>query len=185
MNKLSSSIVSLMTTLLVSPLEKDHATLKGFFSRSNWCLRSAFSRGEALALSRRELIPVVICVEDLPDGNWKRLLDELAQTTNPSRLIVSSRMTNNHLWAEVLQAGAYDFLPMPWEAKEVLKLNSLAWHSWSFACRSTNVNPTPTGETRILARAAAAGLSSPHPDEAIESADYKLEIRRKENVYAR
>ena len=128
-----------MTTLLVSHAEDDHTTLQAIFSRSPWRLCSAFACEEVLTAIRSQQIPVLICVENLPDGDWRRLVAETTQMAAAPRVLVSSRLPNDRLWAEVLQAGAYDLLPMPWERREVLKLNSWAWHSWAFACRSAKM----------------------------------------------
>jgi DNA-binding response OmpR family regulator len=146
-----------MTTLLVSSSEHDHAMLRAIFSRSNWRVKSAFSPGEALALIRSEQIPVVICVEHSPHETWKVLLEQAAHMPNFPRIIVSSRLADDHFWAEVLQAGAYDLLAMPWEGREVLKLNSLAWHSWAFAQRASHVQGKPMMTAGTLALAAAVG----------------------------
>jgi len=138
MKRPSHSPVPLMTMLLVSPLQSDHVALRRILSRSVWRLHCASHRAEAATLMGREAFSVVICVSDSQDSTWKRLLAEAARTPDGPRLVVSSRYADNHLWAEVLQAGAYDFLPMPWEAREVLRLISLAWQSWARGQRSGN-----------------------------------------------
>lgn len=160
MNEPSSLPVSLMSMLLVSPLERDHIALKTILSRSNWRLHSAFVRGEAVTLMRRESIPVVICVGDSRDCTWKQLLDDAARIPGAPRVVVSSRLADDHLWAEVLQAGAYDFLAIPWEPREVLRVISLAWQSWSIGQRPANQSPKPMAETRLLTSAAVTGSVS-------------------------
>lgn len=133
-----------MTILLVSHARDDHTSLQIIFSQSPWRLRSAFACEEALTAIRSQQFPVLICVENLPDGDWRRLVAETTQMPIAPRVLVSSRLPNDGLWAEVLQTGAYDLLPMPWERREVLRLNSLAWHSWAFACRSAKTKQCAT-----------------------------------------
>jgi DNA-binding NtrC family response regulator len=145
-----------MTTLLVSPAAHDHAVLKQIFSRSNWHLRSAFTCQEALTLLREESIPVVLCNRELPDGNWRDLLERADSLPLAPRLIVSSREVNEYLWADVLQMGAYDLLAMPWEAREVLKVIALAWRSWEFAHRVVS-RPTRSVVAQKSLTLAAAG----------------------------
>ena len=38
---------------------------------------------------------------------------------NPPRFVVSSRLADDHVWAEVLNLGGYDVLCTPFEAREV------------------------------------------------------------------
>jgi DNA-binding NtrC family response regulator len=104
----------------------------------------------------RESIPVVICNSDLPDGNWRCLVDQSQGTQPPPKVIVSSREVNDYLWADVLQMGGYDFLPMPWEPRDVLKVVAFAWHSWEFARRAASPIPRPARSVQGLAQAAAA-----------------------------
>jgi DNA-binding response OmpR family regulator len=153
-----------VTTLFVSSLDSDHAALKNIFSRSNWNAYSAFTCKEAVALLDCESIPVVICDRDLPDGDWRLLLEKTGNMATPPRVIVSSREVNERLWADVLQMGGYDLLAMPWNAREVLRVIALAWRSWEFANRAADWTPrrlpvaSVTGSTRSpVAEAIAAG----------------------------
>ena len=149
--------VPVMTILLVSPVPNDHVVLQRILARSNWRLRSAFHRSEAATLIRREAFSVVICVCDSQDCTWKRLLADSATKPRGPRLVVSSRYADDHLWAEVLQAGAYDFLAMPWEAREVLRLISLAWQSWAQGQQSGNHSSPTTAESSMKTCAAVEG----------------------------
>jgi DNA-binding response OmpR family regulator len=55
----------------------------------------------------------------MPDGrNWKDLLAELQIFPDPPPLIVTSRLADERLWAEVLNMGGYDLLLQPFDAKE-------------------------------------------------------------------
>jgi len=72
---------------------------------------------------------VVICERDLPDGDWKLVLNRLDSLPAPPNLIVTSRLTGDELWAEVLNLGGYDVLAQPFEAQEVYRVVFLAWHA--------------------------------------------------------
>lgn len=145
-----------VTTLFVSPWESDHKALRNIFSRSNWTLQSAFTCSEARERLRRESFPVVISDCVLPDGSWRSLLEKSDEARATPRVIVSSRAVSDHLWADVLQMGGYDLLAMPWEGREVLKVISLAWRSWEFACRTARPIPVSARSATLLTRAAAA-----------------------------
>jgi DNA-binding response OmpR family regulator len=89
---------------------------------------------------------VVISGARLPDGHsWNDLLNEMRTMECPPPLIVTDRLADERLWAEVLNLGAYDLLTIPFDAKEVL-------HAVSTACRRTeNVH-----EMAMLGKAAAS-----------------------------
>ena len=128
------------SVLVVSPFEEDRTVLRGIFARSDWELREAKTISEAMRFLVCEHIPVVICEQDLPVGDWKALLDALQLLPYPPQLIVSSRMADDRLWAEVLNLGGYDVQPIPFDAAAILRTAQLArssclsrWGKSSFA----------------------------------------------------
>jgi len=64
---------------------------------------------------------VVICDGALPDGSWKDLLQH-AGPRSSTRLIVTERLADNSLWAEVLNLGGYDVLAQPFDCEEVTRV---------------------------------------------------------------
>jgi hypothetical protein len=132
--------------LLVSADAEDHASLPGIFRGSPWELQGAWTSSDGLKLIRRNRgqIPVVICAHSLPDGDWKLLLAEFDTMAVRPSLIVSSRLADDRLWAEVLHLGAFDLLlGAPFEPEEVLRVTESAWLAWNRAPR-----PTPNTAAR-------------------------------------
>jgi len=119
-----------VSILAVSPAEEDHLLLSHVFSHSNWAFAGARTCSEAASILKRSPVGVVICATELPDGDWKALLAQLATARVPPRLIVASRLADDSLWAEVLDSGGYDVLSMPFEPREVIRVVSLAWRQW-------------------------------------------------------
>jgi FixJ family two-component response regulator len=78
-------------------------------------------------------MPVVITERDLPPYSWKDLLEQLALMTNPPRLIVASNNADAQLWGEVLNLGAYDVLPKPFQSAELFPSVSSAWRAWKYS----------------------------------------------------
>jgi hypothetical protein len=37
-------------------------------------------------------------------------------------MVVCSRLADEQLWAEVIQCGAFDLIPEPWDRNEVLRI---------------------------------------------------------------
>lgn len=126
------------SVLAVTPLEDDLVALQRLFSNSNWKINATRTCGEALAVLREQKMPVVICDCDSPDGGWKDILNQLANMPNPPRLIVTSRVADDRLWAEVLNLGGYDVLEKPFDSKEVFRVVSLAWRHWKDEWEQTN-----------------------------------------------
>lgn len=119
-----------VTVLAVSPFEEDHVFLAHLFSHSNWRIHQARSCAEALVVLRRYAIPVVLCESEMPGWSWKEALAELAELPEAPLLIVTSRLADDNLWAEVLNLGGYDVLMKPFDRLEVLRVISLAWLHW-------------------------------------------------------
>lgn len=129
-----------LTVLAISPFDEDHIYLRHLFSHSNWQIHQARSCGEALAVLHEHPVPVVLCDSEMPDGSWKDALSELADLPEAPLMIVTSRLADDNLWAEVLNLGGYDVLMKPFDRLEVLRVISLAWLHWKqrrerIACR--------------------------------------------------
>ncbi len=71
-----------------------------------------------------------MCEQQLPDGDWKDLLEQTLETPNPPSLIVTSRLADDHLWSEVLNLGGYDVLNRPFRESEVFRDVGLAFLHW-------------------------------------------------------
>jgi DNA-binding response OmpR family regulator len=132
---------SRVEVLVINPHEDAHSSLQDIFRHSNWKVYRAFNCREALELLREHHIPVIICEQNLPDGNWKTLLEEVEAMPARPRLIVSSRLADHQLWGEVLNLGAYDVLPTPFDAREVFRVSFLAWHSSKYEVQGLLTSP--------------------------------------------
>ena len=136
--------------------------MRQIIGRSNWMLYNASSLTEATTFYSERQIPVVVCDSQLPDGDWRALIDGIARTDIMPAVIISSHQVDNRMWAEVLNLGAYDLLAKPFDATEVLRAVALAWHSWRRACDLPAPRKIAAGseagcEGRELARLAVAG----------------------------
>lgn len=137
LNPLSENKVNV---LAVTSRIQAHRTLFNIFAHSDWMLYGTSSLGEARSLLEDQRISVIICDRELPDGNWKDLLEDLSVRPHPPHLVVTCPNANDQLWAEVLNRGGYDVLAQPFDAIEVFRVVSLAWRHWRDALRK---EPTP------------------------------------------
>jgi len=120
-------------SLAVSPFEADLSFLQRMFDDADWKLFTAHTYTEGMVQLSRELIPVVLCECQLPDGNWKDVLSRLAPTLEPPRLIVVSHHADERLWLEVLNLGGFDLLATPFREVEAGYAIGTAWLDWKYA----------------------------------------------------
>jgi DNA-binding response OmpR family regulator len=115
------------SALLVSAVDEDHEFLGRVFSRQGWMLYTSRVLESAQAFLRYNPVPIVIAERDLPLGNWKDLLAAIQQLPNAPLLIVTARLADDYLWAEVLNLGGYDVLAKPFQMTELLWVLDNAW----------------------------------------------------------
>ena len=74
----------------------------------------------------------------LSPGSWKELLDFAERLPAPPPVIVTSRLADERMWAEVLNLGGYDVLARPFNSEEVIRTVTSAWSLWQhrFQCRA-------------------------------------------------
>jgi DNA-binding NtrC family response regulator len=119
-----------IAVLAVIPDEDDRDALRRLFRGSNWLLSFAGSIAETMRRLKQSPTAVVLCDRDLPDGSWKDLLAATGTLMRPPRLVVTSRLADERLWAEALNLGCYEVLAQPFRATELFLVISFAWLSW-------------------------------------------------------
>ena len=127
-----STVISILS---VSPLRDDHGAVEAIICRDSgssvkWKLYTSATLERATALLRIDQIPIVICERDLRPGSWKELLEETALMPHSPLLIVTSRLADERLWAEVLNVGGWDVLAKPFDRTEVIRVVESAWRHW-------------------------------------------------------
>ena len=112
--------------LLVGFVEEDDAGRQQVLGRYTGQEQRVRSCGEARWLLYKTCVQVVICERDLPDGSWRDVLESTAALENPPAVIVTSRLADDRLWTEVLNAGGYDVMAKPWDGREARRTIALA-----------------------------------------------------------
>ncbi|MBL8290480.1 MAG: hypothetical protein JNN08_01515 [Bryobacterales bacterium] len=140
--------------LLISSPHKSHHSLRQILQHSNWHLHWVSTCNEGFAYLSNNDTAVVICERDLPDGDWKLVLKRFDSLRMPPNLIVTSRLADDELWAEVLKLGGYDVLPQPFDAQEVFRVVRLAWHERKMRVQGSAACKRAPEPTRAKSRAA-------------------------------
>ena len=120
-----------LSSLAISPFREDLAFLEEKFQDADWKLYVAHTYREALIQLSHVRVPIIICECQLPDGNWKDVLSQLAPMLDRPRLIVVSRHADERLWSEVLNQGAFDLLATPVREAELVFAIGWAWLNWT------------------------------------------------------
>jgi DNA-binding NtrC family response regulator len=136
--------------LAVNLSGEDHECLRGIFQTAGWHLKRAPTIETVLQLMERAVLPVLICEVHLPDGTWCGLLHRAEQFPRPPRMVVTSRLADERLWAEVLNLGGFDVLSTPFEASEVRHVVAHAWASWQSQWRSGSGSRLAASSRRVV-----------------------------------
>jgi DNA-binding response OmpR family regulator len=126
---------TVVPTLLAAPAcAQERDFLHKLFSESGWEIHLAQTFQEVLTAVREDRVGVLLSNARFSDGHcWKDLLDEIQRLESPPMLVVTDRLADERLWAEVLNLGGYDLLMKPFDPEEVLRVASSAWSSWKLS----------------------------------------------------
>ena len=115
--------------LSISTVPEDHDSLRRILHDPSWRVAAAFSCQQAITYLCRDRMDVIVCDCHLPDGSWRDILSYIAELTEPSVVIVTSRAVGADLRAEVRALGAFEVLPKPFRADEVSRVVMAAWQN--------------------------------------------------------
>lgn len=115
-----------VSALMVGEYETERILVHDVFRKLSWRLFEARDRRRALDCLDRHPVQVVLADGGPQPWTWKRVLNDLRQLAHPPQLIVTSRVADDSLWAEVLNIGGYDVLARPFEADELERVVAAA-----------------------------------------------------------
>ena len=113
--------------LLIGAVEDSDSEAASLFSQFPWPTSRVSCLRNARRLLERDLVRVIVCERGLADGTWRDVLDLAAWRPHPPPVIVTSRLADEYLWAEVLNLGGYDVLAKPLDRDEARRVIGLAW----------------------------------------------------------
>lgn len=121
-----------LSALLVGEYKGDRLLVQEVFRKFGWKLFEARDRKRAIECLDRNSVHVVIAESDLPNWNWKRVLNDLRRRAKPPQLVVTSRQADEALWSEVLNIGGYDVMAQPLDSHEVERVISSARRHYDY-----------------------------------------------------
>jgi DNA-binding response OmpR family regulator len=127
-----------VTVLLVSPDREGYccltrmlrATRAPSMPNSEWSVLRYDTAESALTELGKTRFPILVCDCDFAPNSWRVLVEEFVHLAEPPLLIVTSRLADEHLWAEALNLGAWDVLAKPLDTQEVSRVLATAWLYW-------------------------------------------------------
>ena len=131
-------VAQTIAVLSVSSAEEDHFHLQDIFSSPGrtlypdigFTMTAKSTIAAAKSALQRGRMSIVMCEHDVSPGSWKELLDFVQRLPAPPPLIVTSRVADERMWAEVLNLGGYDVLAKPLNSEEVIRTVTSAWSLW-------------------------------------------------------
>jgi DNA-binding response OmpR family regulator len=108
--------------LVVSHISEDRAFLSEVLGHLHLSVHVAGTLEESLNHLSTLAVAAVLSEDTLPDGDWRNILAGLARLSSTPKLIVTSRLADDALWAEVLNLGGHDVLAKPFDTEEVLRV---------------------------------------------------------------
>jgi len=142
-----------VTVLAVTSRAADVDRLHRVFANSNWQLQTAGSIADAVQHLAEFQTPIVLCADTIEGESWKAVLKRMRATNPDVEVVVISRSMDDAGWGDALNSGAFDVLPVPLEASEVLRVVAAAWRHW----RDTNARRTTTGPLTEQVQTQATG----------------------------
>ncbi len=125
---MNSQVSGNHTVLMVGPVEA--AAGSSWLARLPWRAQRTGNCAGAALLLRSGMPRIVISQQNLPDGSWKDIVETANRLPCPPPVIVTSRLADERLWAEVLNLGGYDVLAQPLDGEEVRRVTGSAWQQW-------------------------------------------------------
>jgi FixJ family two-component response regulator len=87
-----------------------------------WRFCEAHDRRRATMSLQRYPVRLVVAEAGFAPWPWQQLLDYLHLLPHPAQLIVTSRIADEALWADVLNRGGFDVLARPFDREELRRV---------------------------------------------------------------
>jgi DNA-binding NtrC family response regulator len=113
----------------------DRNLLETIGTKDNLDIHFADTCDEAWNSANRFRSPVVLCGRDVPGIEWPDAVRILASAVPHPCVILTSPVTDEYLWKEIVARGGYDVLATPLREADTTRSIRLALSYWKSASR--------------------------------------------------
>jgi len=136
-----------LETAVVTVFPATPVLLREILHGLNWRIHEAQSAREVAQFLSVHRVPVILCHCSFADGNWRDLVACISNLPCPPRLVVTSELADDFLWAEVLNLGGFDVLAQPFRESEVVRTLTSAFRQWTEEAARGIGPPAPRSTT--------------------------------------
>ena len=116
--------------LVITVSSWDQTFYRSLRARGEWDMVITQSVPEALRLLTTQAFPIVLCDRDLPGWDWREVLARMVESSPRICFLLTSRVSDEYLWREVVMHGGYDVVAKPLEDSVVSQTLQRAWYYW-------------------------------------------------------
>jgi len=125
-------------TAIVTVFQAVPVLLREILHGLKWRIHEAQGAREVAQFLSEHRAPVILCHCSFADGDWRDLVECISGLPSPPRLVVTSELADEFLWAEVLNLGGYDVIVQPFRESEVIRILTSAIWQWAEESRRRN-----------------------------------------------
>jgi CheY-like chemotaxis protein len=112
--------------LAILPGTEDAAQLRRIAGDLGWSVAIVNTPAEAMARLQAEPVTAAICDQDLPEEDWRVVMNRIAALPKSPCVLLASRVMDQYLWNEVIQCRGYDVVSKPFQSEELRRVLAFA-----------------------------------------------------------
>lgn len=132
----SSGEAAAPAVLVVTVSAEDHMFYTSLREQREWNIVVTQTVPEALCLLGSQPFPIIVCDRDLPGWDWRDALTRIVARAPGICFLLTSRVSDDFLWREVVMLGGYDILTRPLATAAVTQTLQRALYYWQTGPRS-------------------------------------------------
>ena len=116
--------------LVITASTADREIYRSIRERGEWDILLLENVPDALDRLAARQFPIVLCDRDLPGCDWREALARIVERSPRCCFLLTSRVSDEYLWREVVKQGGYDVLAKPLDENIVVQALQRAWYYW-------------------------------------------------------
>ena len=112
--------------LAILPGQEDAEQLRRIAAGLGWSVSVVDTPAEAMARLQSEPVTAAICDQDLPQEDWREVMNRIAALPKSPCVLLASRVMDQYLWNEVIQCRGYDVVSKPFQSEELRRVVAFA-----------------------------------------------------------